>query len=119
MNIFFEGESLLDLHLTVKLEFKNKTFAGFIDKAAPTIEAFKYGLLNKEESRENIDQEELDDSQEEPFIMKLEKMKQKAATERQSEQTAATANRFGNSADKISSATKVTNSTSRSNGGDT
>ena len=119
MNIFFEGESLLDLHLTVKLEFKNKTFAGFIDKAAPTIEAFKYGLLNKEEARENIDQEELDDSEKQPFIMELEKMKQEAAAERSSEQAASTNNRFGNSADKISSATKVTNSTSRSKGGDT
>jgi hypothetical protein len=116
MNIFFEGESLLDLHLTVKLEFKNKSFAGFIDKAAPTIEAFKYGLFNKGESRENMDQDELDDSDEEPFIMELEKMKQEAAAERSSE---AAANRFGNSADKVSSATKVTNSTSRSKGGDT
>ncbi len=116
MDIFFEGESFLDLHLTVKLEFKNKTFAGFIDKAAPTIEAFKYGLFNKGESRENMDQDELDDSEEQPFIMELEKMKQEAAAERSSEQAA---NRFGNSADKISSATKVTNNTSRSRGGNT
>jgi hypothetical protein len=125
MNIFFEGESLLDLHLTVKLEFKNKSFAGFIDKAAPTIEAFKYGLFNKGEARENMDQDELDDSDEEPFIMELEKMKQEAATKRSEEAAAqrsseiATTNRFGNSADKVSSATKVTNSTSRSKGGDT
>jgi len=116
MDIFFEGESFLDLHLTVKLEFKNKTFAGFIDKAAPTIEAFKYGLFNKGEARENMDQDELDDSEEQPFIMELEKMKQEAAAERSSEQAD---NRFGNSADKISSATKVTNNTSRSRGGNT
>jgi hypothetical protein len=120
MNIFFEDESLLDLHLTVKLEFKNKSFAGFIDKAAPTIEGFKYGLLNKGEARENMDQDELDDSEEEPFIMELEKMKQEAAAERSEQQAeSASANRFGNSADKVSSATKVTNSTSRSKGGDT
>jgi hypothetical protein len=120
MNIFFEDESLLDLHLTVKLEFKNKSFAGFIDKAAPTIEGFKYGLLNKGEARENMDQDELDDSDEEPFIMELEKMKQEAAAERSEQQAeSASANRFGNSADKVSSATKVTNSTSRSKGGDT
>ncbi len=120
MNIFFEGENLLDLHLTVKLEFKNKSFAGFIDKAAPTIEAFKYGLFNKGEARENMDQDELDDSEQEPFIMELEKMKQEAAAKRSEEQAAVnTANRFGNSADKISSATKVTNSTTRSKGGDT
>ncbi len=120
MNIFFEDESLLDLHLTVKLEFKNKSFAGFIDKAAPTIEAFKYGLFNKGEARENMDQDELDDSEQEPFIMELEKMKQEAAAKRSEEQAAVnTANRFGNSADKISSATKVTNSTTRSKGGDT
>jgi hypothetical protein len=117
MNIFFEGESLLDLHLTVKLEFKNKSFAGFIDKAAPTIEGYKYGIVNKGEARENMDQEELDDSEEEPFIMQLEKMKQEAAAERSQQQSEAAANRFGNSADKISSATKVTNSTSRSKGG--
>ena len=124
MNIFFEDESLLDLHLTIKLEFKNKSFAGFIDKAAPTIEGFKYGLLNKGEARENMDQDELDDSDEEPFIMQLEKMKQEAATkrseeaaaQRSSEEAVTTTNRFGNSADKVNSATKVTNNTSRSRG---
>ena len=84
-------------------------------------EFLKNAASSKEEARENIDQEELDDSEEQPFIMELEKMKQKAASERSSEQAAvsATNNRFGNSADKISSATKVTNSTSRSKGGDT
>lgn len=120
MNIFFEGETLLDLHLTVKLEFKNKSFAGFIDKAAPTIQAFQYGILNKGEARENMDQEELDDSEEEPFIMELEKMKQEAAAKRSEDQAQqAAANRLGNSADKISSKTKVSNSTSRSKGGNT
>jgi hypothetical protein len=47
-------------------------------------------------------------------------MKQEAAAERSEQQAeSASANRFGNSADKVSSATKVTNSTSRSKGGDT
>ena len=119
MNIFFEGETLLDLHLTVKLEFKNKSFAGFIDKAAPTIEGYKHGILNKGEARENMDQDELDDSEEEPFIMQLEKMKQEAASKRSEEQAQSQPqqNRFGNSGDVISSKTKVSNITSRSRGG--
>lgn len=118
MNIFFEGETLLDLHLTVKLEFKNKSFAGFIDKAAPTIEAFKHGIINKGEARENMDQDELDDAEEQPFIMQLEKMKLDAASERSSSEQAQN-NRFGNAGDVISSKTKVSNNTSRSRGGTT
>ena len=43
MQVYFPDEELLDLAITVKLEFKNKTFAGFVDKAAPTLEALKMG----------------------------------------------------------------------------
>ena len=114
MNIFFPNEELLDLAITVNLEFKNKTFAGFVDKAAPTIEAFKYGLLNKQEARENIDQEELDDSGEEPFILKLEKSKQvSGAGSNISNEPSRTAG-VRNSGDVVSSATKVSSNTSRS-----
>ncbi|HTH20986.1 MAG TPA: hypothetical protein VL854_02100 [Nitrososphaeraceae archaeon] len=114
MNIFFPNEELLDLAITVNLEFKNKTFAGFVDKAAPTIEAFKYGLLNKQEARENIDQEELDDSGEEPFILKLEKSKQvSGARSNISNEPSRTAG-VRNSGDVVSSATKVSSNTSRS-----
>lgn len=57
MQIAFPKEELIDLSLTVKLEFKNKTFAGFIDKAAPTIEAYAKGILNKQEARIMLDHE--------------------------------------------------------------
>lgn len=84
MKIYFPKDELMDLFLTVKLEFKNKSFAGFIDKAAPTIEAFKVGLLPKPEARENIDQDPFSDYEEdEAFAILLEKEKAKIVGEEQ------------------------------------
>ena len=42
MQVYFPNEKLLDLAITVTLEFKNKTFAGFVDKAAPALESYKW-----------------------------------------------------------------------------
>lgn len=125
MSIYFPDDELLDLHLTVKLEFKNKTFAGFIDKAAPTIEAFKYGLLPMQEAREMLDQDPISEyGEEEAFIIKMERDKQKAIADNRPEPGT---NPFGggstsrtppsSTGNKISSATKVSQSTSRSRGG--
>ena len=84
MKIYFPDEELIDLFLTVKLEFKNKSFAGFIDKAAPTLEAFKVGILNKPESRENFDQDAFSDyEEEEAFAITMEKEKAEAVGEQQ------------------------------------
>lgn len=84
MKIYFPKEELIDLELTVKLEFKNKSFAGFIDKAAPTIEAFNVGLLAKPEARENIDQDAFSDYEDdEAFAIILEKEKAKIVGEEQ------------------------------------
>jgi hypothetical protein len=131
MKIFFPGEEYLDLSLTMRLRFKNKTFAGFIDKAAPTLEAYKYGLMPKAEAREMLDQDpisEYEDEEEDMPIIMIEKEKQKAVGENRSQSGFGAGTGGGTSAgtgsqsspatrDKISSATKVTNSTSRSRGG--
>ena len=120
MNIYFPDDELLDLHLTVKLEFKNKTFAGFIDKAAPTIEARKYGILTEIEARQMLDQDPVPAVQDDEIpIVEIEKATQPPPT----------AAPFGNNptASKPSSSTtkvrdkaasgKPSSSTSRSNGG--
>ena len=124
MTVFFPDDELLDLHLTVKLEFKNKTFAGFIDKAAPTIEAYKHGLLAKPEARENIDQDPFSEYDEEEMpIIKIAK---------ESRPPPSPTAPFGGSGgggskppskpetkvrDKVASGKKVSQSTSRSRGG--
>ena len=141
MQIYFPDEPLLDLLLTVKLEFKNKSFAGFIDKAAPTIEAYKVGIYNKPEAREKLDEEAFGEFEEsEAFAVVLEQRKAEAVGEEQRKTqkeapkpTAPTGgggagggNGFnaGTSAKPSSSSssgvkktTKVTSSTSRSKGG--
>lgn len=81
MQVYFPDEELLDLAITVKLEFKNKTFAGFVDKAAPIIEAHKWGILNKMESREGLDYDavsEFEDKEEDMPLIQIEEAKQKA-----------------------------------------
>jgi hypothetical protein len=119
MKIAFPDEELIDLSLTVKLEFKNKTFTGFIDKAAPTLEAFKIGLLNKPESRIMFDHDPYAEYEEEEIPqVKIESEIAKA----QPEQTP-----FGGGSqpsktttktrDAVSSGKKVSQSTSRSRGG--
>ena len=86
MQVYFPDEELLDLAITVKLEFKNKTFAGFIDKAAPTIEAYKIGALNKMETREMLDHDaisEFEEEEEDMPIIQIEKAKAEAVGEQQ------------------------------------
>ena len=81
MQVYFPDEELLDLAITVKLEFKNKTFAGFVDKAAPTLEAYKWGALNKMETREMLDHDaisEFEDKQEDIPLIEIENAKQEA-----------------------------------------
>lgn len=120
MQISFPDEELIDLSLSVQLEFRNKSFAGFIDKAAPTLEAFKLGVLNKQESRENLDFDAFSEyDEEEPFAITLEKEKGKAISENgfgaSSGGSSATSAKTGTSTAK--KVTKVTQSTSRSRGG--
>lgn len=82
MQISFPDEELIDLSLTIQLEFKNKSFAGFIDKAAPTIEAYKVGIYNKPEAREKLDEGPFGEyEEEEPFAIKMEKEKAKTMGE--------------------------------------
>lgn len=118
MKIFFKGEDLLDLALTIKLEFKNKTFSGFIDKAAPTIEAYKWGLMHKIEAREQLDQSgvseyDLDGEEEIPLI-KIEKAKQSQQQSRGFDNTKNNETSLTTVRDASDSRTKVSENTSRS-----
>lgn len=125
MKIYFPKDELMDLFLTVKLEFKNKSFAGFIDKAAPTIEAFKVGLLPKPEAREMLDHDAFSDfGEEQAFAFQLEDKKGEVAAKNRSVGTGNgaasptnTTTPGGTSTPKKT--TKVTESTSRSRGGTT
>lgn len=98
LKIFFPDEELLDLALTVRLEFKNKTFAGFVDKAAPTLEAYKIGALNKMETREMLDHDaisEFEDEEEDMPLIAIEKAKQKAIADNAPEPSSANPAPFG------------------------
>lgn len=129
MKIYFPKEELIDLSLTVKLEFKNKSFAGFIDKAAPTIEAFKVGLLPKPEARENFDQDAFSAyEEEEAFAIVLEKEKGKIASKNRGAASSGTSPSKPPAGDGSGTTTttttatpkkttKVTQSTTRSRGG--
>jgi hypothetical protein len=86
MQVYFPDEELLDLAITVTLQFKNKTFAGFVDKAAPTLEAYKIGALNKMETREMLDHDpisEFDDQEQDIPLIAIEKAKAEAVGEQQ------------------------------------
>jgi hypothetical protein len=86
MRVYFPDEELLDLAITVKLEFKNKTFAGFVDKAAPIIEAHKFGIVNKMEAREGLDYDaisEFEDVEEDMPLIQIEQAKAEAVGEQQ------------------------------------
>ncbi len=52
---FFPGEKYLDLEIKVELEFPNRTFTPFIDKASSLQEAFLNGGITKPEWRVGID----------------------------------------------------------------
>jgi hypothetical protein len=52
---FFKDESYLDLEIKVELEFPNRTFTPFVDKAAALQEAFLNGGITKPEWRVGID----------------------------------------------------------------
>lgn len=52
---FFPGEDWLDLEIKVELEFPNRTFTPFIDKASSLQEAFLNGGITKSEWRVGID----------------------------------------------------------------
>jgi hypothetical protein len=87
MQVYFPNEKLLDLAITVTLQFKNKTFAGFVDKAAPALESYKWGALNKMEVREMLDHDpisefEEEDKEEIPLIA-IENAKAEAVGEQQ------------------------------------
>jgi hypothetical protein len=120
MQVSFPDEELIDLSLTVQLEFKNKSFAGFVDKAAPTIEAFKVGLANKQEGRENLDWDPISEYEEdEPFAIQLEKEKAKAISENGFGAGSSSGMGSPTGTSSVKKTTKVTQSTSRSRGGDT
>jgi hypothetical protein len=55
MKIFFEGEELIDLALTIDLEFTNKSFTAFADKAQQLLAYHLAGVITKKELRENTD----------------------------------------------------------------
>lgn len=117
MKIFFPDEELMDLSLTVKLGFKNKSFAGFIDKAAPTLEGFKLGVLTKPEARENFDEDPFSDyEEEEPFAFQLEDKKGEVAAKNRPVGFGAQSggSKSSNSSSKSSSGTNKTSSSSSS-----
>lgn len=129
MKVFFPDEKLMDLSLTVKLIFKNKSFAGFIDKAAPSLEGYKLGVLTKPEARENFDQDPFTDyEEEEPFAFQLEDKKGEVAAMNKpvgfGAQSGGSSNSSsgtgtGTSPPTVKKNTKATQSTSRSRGGGT
>lgn len=55
MKIFFDGEELIDLALTVDLEFKNKSFTAFPDKAQQLLAYHLAGVITKKELRASTD----------------------------------------------------------------
>lgn len=119
MTAYFPDDELLDLHLTVKLEFKNKTFSGFIDKAAPTIAAYEKGIINKMEARENLDQDPFSEYEEEeiPAVDIAKRSQPPKPTTPVSRPTGVTSTVSTTVRDKVASGKKVSQSTSRSSGG--
>jgi hypothetical protein len=105
--------------------------AGFIDKAAPTIEALKIGILNTPEARENFDLDPFSIyDKEEPFAITLEKEKGKIAAKNRPTggfgfgaqsgtggNTPSTGGTSGSGTTTPKKTTKTSQSTSRSRGG--
>lgn len=65
MEITFPDEELIDLSLTVQLEFKNKSFTGFVDKAEQLLAYHLAGAISKKELREDIDHPPYTEAEEE------------------------------------------------------
>lgn len=65
MKVFFQGEEYIDLVLKVDLEFTNKSFTAFIDKAEQLLNWHLAGLITKKEARVNIDFPPYDEMDEE------------------------------------------------------
>lgn len=55
MQVFFKGETYLDLEIKVVLEFENRKFTPFVDIAKPLTEAFTQNLLSRPEWRRTVD----------------------------------------------------------------